>query len=72
MKLRRLAGYGPAFVLVVALLALWELYVRTGQVSFRVLPTPTAIVQALIDNWGIIYDNSVQTLLETVLGFEYR
>ena len=68
MKLRRLAGYGPAFVLVVALLALWELYVRTGQVSFRVRPTPTAIVQALISNWGIIYDNSVQTLLETVLG----
>jgi ABC-type nitrate/sulfonate/bicarbonate transport system permease component len=68
MKLRRLAGYGPAFVLVVTILALWELYVGTGRISSQVLPAPTAIVRALIDNWGIIYDNTVQTLLETVLG----
>ena len=68
MKLRWLAGYGPAFVLAATLLVFWELYVRAGQVSPRVLPAPIAIVQALINNWSIIYDNTVQTLLETVLG----
>lgn len=68
MKLGRLAGYGPAFVLAVTLLIFWELYVRAGQVSPTVLPTPIAVVQALINNWGIIYDNTLQTLLETVLG----
>ncbi len=68
MKLRRLAGYGPAFVLTLTLLVLWELYVRAGQISVQVLPAPTTIVQALIDNWGVIYDNTIQTLLETVLG----
>ncbi len=68
MKLRRLAGYGPAFVLTLTLLALWELYVRAGQVSVQVLPAPTTIVQALIDNWNVLYDNTLQTLLETVLG----
>jgi len=68
LTLRRLAGYGPAFVLAVTLLALWELYVRTGHISTQVLPTPTAIVQALFANWGIISDNALQTLLETVLG----
>jgi ABC-type nitrate/sulfonate/bicarbonate transport system permease component len=68
MKLRRLAGYGPAFVLTLTLLALWELYVRAGQLSVQVLPAPTTIVQALIDNWNVIYDNTIQTLLETVLG----
>lgn len=68
MTLRRLAGYGPALVLALALLALWELYVRVGWISARVLPSPIAIVQALVNNWGIIYDNTVQTLLETVLG----
>ena len=68
MKLRWLAGYGPAFVLAVTLLVFWELSVRVGQVSPRVLPAPIAIVQALISNWGIIYDNTIQTLLETVLG----
>jgi ABC-type nitrate/sulfonate/bicarbonate transport system permease component len=68
MKLRRLAGYGPAFVLTLTLLVLWELYVKAGQISVQVLPAPTAIVQALIDNWNVIYDNTIQTLLETVLG----
>lgn len=66
--LRRLAGYGPAFVLAVTLLALWELYVRAGNISTQVLPTPIAIVQALFANWTIISDNTLQTLLETVLG----
>jgi ABC-type nitrate/sulfonate/bicarbonate transport system permease component len=68
MTLRRLAGFGPALVLTLALLALWELFVRAGQISAQVLPSPIAIVQALINNWGVIYDNTLQTLLETVLG----
>ena len=68
MTFRRLAGYGPAFVLAVTLLAIWELYVRAGNISTQVLPTPTAIVQALFANWSVISDNTLQTLLETVLG----
>ena len=68
MTLRRLTGYGRALVLIVALLALWELYVRAGHVSVQVLPSPIAIIQALFNNWSIIYDNTLQTLLETVLG----
>ena len=68
MKLRWLAGYGPAFVLGVTILAFWELYVRSGQISAEVLPTPTAIVQALIDHWDVISVHTLQTLLETVLG----
>jgi len=68
MKLRWVAGYGPAFVLAVALLAFWELYVRSGQVNPAVLPSPTAIIAALIDNWDVICVHTLQTLLETVLG----
>ena len=33
MTLRRLAGYAPALVLTLALLALWELYVQAGHVT---------------------------------------
>jgi ABC-type nitrate/sulfonate/bicarbonate transport system permease component len=68
MTLRRLAGYGPALVLTLALLVLWELYVQAGHVSVQVLPSPVAIIQALFNNWSVIYDNTLQTLLETVLG----
>jgi len=67
-KLRWLADYGPAFVLAVTLLAFWELYVRTGQISPQFLPTPTAIISALFNNWDIISVHTLQTLLETVLG----
>jgi ABC-type nitrate/sulfonate/bicarbonate transport system permease component len=68
MTLRRLAGYGPALVFILTLLVLWELFVRAGQISPQVLPAPIAIVQALVNNWSVIYDNTLQTLLETVLG----
>lgn len=68
MRLRWIASYGPAFVLAVALLLLWELYVRTGQVSLTVLPSPTAVIQGLVNNWGIISQHTIQTLLETVIG----
>ena len=68
MTLRRLAGFGPALVLTLSLLMLWELYVRADHVSVHVLPSPIAIIQALINNWSVIYDNTLQTLLETVLG----
>lgn len=68
MSLRKLANYGPAFLLTAVLLLLWELYVRSGQISPQVLPSPVAIMQALIDNWDVIYGHTVQTLLETVIG----
>ncbi len=68
MKLRRVAGYGPAFVLTITILALWELYVRSGQISSTVLPSPIMVVQALIENWDIISVHTMQTLLETVIG----
>ncbi|HLX58017.1 MAG TPA: ABC transporter permease [Ktedonobacteraceae bacterium] len=68
MKLRKLASYGPAIVLVAALLAFWQLYVQLSQISPRFLPAPLAIVAALVNNWPVIYDNTVQTMLETVLG----
>jgi ABC-type nitrate/sulfonate/bicarbonate transport system permease component len=68
MKLRRVADYGPAFVLTVTILAVWELYVRTGQISSAVLPSPVMVVQALVENWDIIAVHTMQTLLETVIG----
>ncbi|GCE22515.1 ABC transporter permease [Dictyobacter kobayashii] len=68
MTLKRLAGYGPAFVLALSLFLLWELVVRAGLVARNLLPTPVAIVRALIDNWDVIFGHTVQTSLETVVG----
>jgi ABC-type nitrate/sulfonate/bicarbonate transport system permease component len=68
MNLRKLANYGPALIVLITLLVLWQVYVQVSQVSPLFLPSPTAIMAALAQNWPIIYDNTVQTLLETVLG----
>ena len=68
MKLRLFANYGPAIVLIVALLAIWELAVRANLSLAQSLPAPGTIVQALVDNWDVIYDNAIPTMMETVLG----
>jgi ABC-type nitrate/sulfonate/bicarbonate transport system permease component len=68
MKWYRLASYGPAIVLAVALLALWELAVEVHGSLKQFLPAPDSIVQALVLNWGAIYSNTIPTLLETLLG----
>jgi ABC-type nitrate/sulfonate/bicarbonate transport system permease component len=68
MKLRGFADYGPAFVLAVALLALWELAVRANLSLAQFLPSPATIVQAFVLNRDVIYENALPTLLETMLG----
>jgi NitT/TauT family transport system permease protein len=68
MKLRQFAGYGPAVVLAVAILAIWEIVVRANLSLAHFLPSPSTIVYALTLNWDTIYDNTIPTLLETVLG----
>lgn len=68
MKLRWFANYGPAFVLAVALLALWELAVRADLSLTQFLPSPGMIMQAFVLNRDAIYENTLPTLLETVLG----
>jgi ABC-type nitrate/sulfonate/bicarbonate transport system permease component len=68
MKLRWFANYGPAFVLISALLALWEIAARANLSLSDYLPAPSTIAYAFSLNWGAIYDNTVPTLLETLLG----
>ncbi|GHO75787.1 nitrate ABC transporter permease [Ktedonobacter sp. SOSP1-85] len=65
---RRFAAYGPAFVLVVALLLLWEVGVRAGRIDAMLVPAPSAILEALGNKRDVLLTHSIQTMLETVLG----
>lgn len=67
-SLRVLAGYGPALVVLVALLVLWESVTRGGLLPDNLLPAPSAVVQALFDNWDVLLGHTLQTTFETVLG----
>ena len=68
MKLRWLASYGPAFVLALALLALWEVAARADLSLGMSLPAPSVVIRAFSLNWDAIYTNTLPTLLETVVG----
>lgn len=68
VRLRGFASYGPAVVLGIALLVLWELYSRSGLIGKGVLPAPSLVVSTLVEHWDVIQDHALQTLFETVLG----
>ncbi|MEM7798951.1 MAG: ABC transporter permease [Chloroflexota bacterium] len=65
MSLRR---YLPSLTLILVLLLLWEIIVRWRAVPAWILPPPTAIGRALIENRAILWPHIGQTMLEVVLG----
>jgi NitT/TauT family transport system permease protein len=55
--------------LALAGLAAWELFCRASRVSPVLLPPPSAVWSVLSDNWGILFQQSVPTILETIISF---
>ncbi|WP_396667061.1 ABC transporter permease [Microbacterium sp. R86528] len=52
----------------VLVLVLWQLLVEVAQVTPRMLPSPTAIVDALITHWGIIFEDAIITGGNALVG----
>jgi NitT/TauT family transport system permease protein len=50
-------------------LAAWELFCRASRVSPVLLPPPSAVWSVLSENWGILFQHSVPTTLETITSF---
>lgn len=42
----------------------WELYVRVFDISLYILPSPSKIISALIENFDILMQHSLVTLQE--------
>ena len=53
----------------IAFFVLWEVAVRASGLPHTILPTPTRIFQAIVQYWGPISKNSLQTLYTTLAGF---
>ena len=53
----------------IGLFVVWELAVRLAGLPHTILPTPSRIFQAIVQYWGPISRNSLQTLYTTLLGF---
>ena len=64
--------YAPAIVVFVAAIGAWELLVRLYEVRAFILPAPSAIVTALVENWGAgrwpLFQSALTTLYEAAGG----
>lgn len=58
-----------AIVSVALIFVVWGLIVRVFNVSTFVVPTPLESIQAVQQNWSDVWPLTLQTLLETVVGF---
>jgi ABC-type nitrate/sulfonate/bicarbonate transport system permease component len=69
MTLRRLRrDWLPPALLILALLAVWEATVRIAGIAPWLLPPPSAIPGAAVASGGALFDHTLVTLLEVVLG----
>ena len=48
---------------------IWEIGVRISGLPHTILPTPSRVVEAIVQYWSPIWKNSLQTLYTTALGF---
>ena len=51
-----------------AALAIWEFCVRAFHISLYILPAPTKIIRAMIENAGVLWKHSLVTLSEALIG----
>ena len=62
----------PAFVVLVGGIAIWELLIRLFEVRAFILPAPSAIAEALVENWGAgrwpLFASAQATLFEAAGG----
>ncbi|QBE48415.1 ABC transporter permease [Leucobacter triazinivorans] len=65
---KRVPWVAPLVTLLI-LVILWEIWVRFSDVPQFLLPAPSAIWDALVDNFGLLMRHAGVTLLETLIGF---
>jgi NitT/TauT family transport system permease protein len=58
----------PPLVVLVGLFAAWEFYVAASGINRVTLPAPSEIFSAAVKNRALLWDHSLVTLKETVLG----
>jgi len=70
--LRRLAGFAgrraPAVLLLLGAVALWQLVASLGSVDDLTLASPAETARALSDDRDLLFDNTLVTLQEVLLG----
>ena len=67
--MRQLRAWLPAIALVAAAVACWEVAARAGWVEDYLLPAPSEVARALVEDRALLLDDAWVTGQEVVLGF---
>jgi len=67
--MRLVREYGPAAVVLVTGLLLWEAIVYLFSIEFYLLPAPHVIVQSLRETYPFLVEAGLYTFTEAVVGF---
>ncbi|OKY92498.1 MAG: ABC transporter permease [Bifidobacteriales bacterium 56_10] len=59
----------PTVIAVVLLLAVWETWVRIGNVPSTMIAAPSEIAQATVETWSTLWPATQVTLIEGTIGF---
>jgi len=57
----------PTLTLILTIV-IWEVYVRIFNISLYILPSPSSIVGAMVENAGELWSHSMVTLYEAIVG----
>lgn len=66
---RRFAARAGPYVLVLVVLALWEVGVRIGGVPAYLLPTPSSIIRRIVTDWRPLLGHTAVTTGEILAGY---
>ena len=67
--MRRVRDWAPALTLLAAGVAFWELAAQAGWVEDYLLPAPSEVARALVEDRALLLDDAWVTGQEVVLGF---
>lgn len=67
-RARSLRRWLPLVALVTTIVV-WEAVIRTSDIPSYLFPAPSAIVQSFLDDPGLVWQNTLTTGSEAVLGF---
>ncbi|MAU65129.1 MAG: nitrate ABC transporter permease [Dehalococcoidia bacterium] len=67
--MKRKLTWIPSIFFVIVLLIVWDVLVRINDVPSWLLPSPSEIFKAMLDNARILTSHTITTLIEVILGF---
>ena len=66
--MKHVQGAMRPVITLVGLLAIWWCITRFSRVPSFMLPSPLTVAQALVSQWSFLFQNTLTTLLEIILG----